>query len=180
MLQRFDIWLFLAGLGIFLFGLHYIEQALKKLAGRSFKKFLREQTHNPLKGVFGGAGITAILQSSSVVSLMVMAFVGAGILTMRSALGIIFGSNLGTTFTGWIVALIGFKFDIEGFALPMVAIGGLTVILFANRDQLYNFGRFVFGFGLLFIGLNWMKGSIEELATTFDVTVFGDINRLLL
>jgi phosphate:Na+ symporter len=176
MLNNFDIWLFLAGLGIFLFGLHYIELALKNLAGRSFKKFLRKQTTNPIKGIIGGAGITAILQSSSVVSLMVMAFVGARILSMKSALGIIFGSNLGTTFTGWIVALLGFKFDIEGFALPLVAVGGLTVILFSNIEKVYNFGRFTFGFGLLFIGLNWMKGSIEYLALNFDVSVFSGIN----
>ena len=94
MMQYFDFWMFLAGLGVFLFGLHAIEQSLKNLTGRSFKKFLRNHTTNPIKGVLGGAGITAILQSSSVVSLMVMAFVGAGIINMRSALGLVFGSNL--------------------------------------------------------------------------------------
>lgn len=179
MMDSFDFWMFLAGLGVFLFGLHAIEQSLKNLTGRPFKKFLRNHTNNPIKGVLGGAGITAILQSSSVVSLMIMAFVGAGIITMRSALGLVFGSNLGTTLTGWIVTLIGFKLNIEGIALPMVAIGGLTVILFANAEKLYNIGRFLFGFGLLFIGLNWMKGSIEEFATNFDVSTFPDINPYL-
>ena len=117
--KEFDYWMFLAGLGVFLFGMHSMENGLKQLAGRSFKKFLRKQTTNPFKGILGGAGITAILQSSSVVSLMMMAFVGARIISMRNALSVIFGSNLGTTITGWIVTLIGFKFNIEGIALPL-------------------------------------------------------------
>jgi len=108
-----DIWRLAAGLGLFLFGMHQLEQSLKLLAGRSFKKFLSEHTAHPLKGVLAGAVSTAALQSSSVVSLIVLAFVGTGIISLASAIGIVFGSNLGTTATGWIVATVGFKLDIE-------------------------------------------------------------------
>ena len=92
-----------------------LETALEQLTGRAFKKFLRKHTNNPVKAILSGVFITTILQSSSVVSLMVLAFVGAGIIELRNAIGIILGSNLGTTFTGWIVAYFGFSFNIESF-----------------------------------------------------------------
>jgi phosphate:Na+ symporter len=168
----FDFWRFLAGLAIFLIGLHFLEGALKVLAGRPFKKFLRKQTTSPVKGILGGAVITVALQSSSLVSLMMMAFVGAGILTLKNAIGVIFGSNLGTTATGWIVATLGFKVDIESFAMPLVAIGGIMLILFENQERIHEFGRMIFGFGLFFIGLSFMKESVDALAQGLDVAAF--------
>ena len=130
-----DIWRLAAGLGLFLFGMHQLEESLKLLAGRSFKKFLREHTEHPVKGVLAGAVSTAALQSSSVVSLIVLAFVGTGVVSLASAIAIVFGSNLGTTATGWIVATVGFKLDIEALALPLVAIGGLGVVWTSRRNQ---------------------------------------------
>ncbi|MEZ4922752.1 MAG: Na/Pi symporter [Crocinitomicaceae bacterium] len=177
--NEFDYWQFLAGLGVFLFGMHYMEIALKNLAGRSFKKFLRKHTNSPIKGILGGAGITAILQSSSVVSLMVMAFVGARIINMRSALGVIFGSNLGTTVTGWIVAYIGFKFELNEIILPLVAIGALLIVMFSKTDEIYDTGRFLFGFGFLFLGLSWMKVSIEFYAANIDLSQYDYLNDYL-
>ena len=171
-MAEFDIWQFLGGLAIFLLGLYFMEQALKELVGRPFKKFLRDQTTNPLKGVLGGTVVTAVLQSSSVVSLMVLAFVGAGILALKNAIGIIFGTNLGTTATGWLVALLGFKLDIEAFAMPMVAIGGMLFVFFTRKEKLQEFGRFILGFGLLFIGLAWMKESIELFAINFNLSAY--------
>ena len=171
-LQQFGLWSFLAGLGTFQFGLHFVEQALKNLAGRSFKKFLRHHTTNPYKGIIGGTIITALLQSSSIVSLMVLAFVGAGIIQLRNAIGIIFGSNLGTTFTGWIVAYFGFQLDIESYALPLIAIGGLSFILFSKLIKLQEVGRFFLGFGFLFLGLEFMKSSIGELADNLNMSIF--------
>ena len=133
--ESFDFWRFLAGLGIFLLGMLFIEEALKNLAGRTFKKFLRKHTSHPVKGILSGTVVTALLQSSSVVTLMLLAFVGAEIMTLRNAIGVIFGSNLGTTFTGWIVTLLGFKLEIESFALPMIAIGGLVRVFLNGKGK---------------------------------------------
>ena len=169
----FDGWEFLAGLGIFLLAMALMENSLEALAGRSFKKFLRQYTNHPVKAVLSGIFITIILQSSSVVSLMVLAFVGAGIIELRNAIGIIIGSNLGTTLTGWIVAYFGFSFNIESFALPFIAIGGLSMVFFAQKNRLYLFGQLFIGVGFLFLGLDYMKASISELANNFDISPFA-------
>ncbi|NOQ73481.1 MAG: hypothetical protein GQ574_15860 [Crocinitomix sp.] len=169
---QFDLWKFLAGLGIFLFGMLFIEESIKKLVGRGLKRFLRHFTSTPLKGILAGVGITAILQSSSIVSLMVLAFAGAGIIKLKNAISIIFGTNLGTTFTGWLVVWLGFGVDIESFALPLIAVGALSLILFSNIEKVYETGRFLMGFGLLFLGLQFMKVSIGTLAETYDLSLF--------
>jgi len=172
MSDSIDFWKFLAGLSIFLVGLLFLENALQNLAGSSFKKFLRKHTQNPFKAILSGTLVTAILQSSSVVTLIILAFVGAGVMTLQNALGVIIGSNLGTTFTGWIVATLGFKLDIESFSLPFIAIGGLLLIFFQHNKKLLEFGRMLLGFGLLFLGLNFMKASIELLAKNFDLSPY--------
>src|SRR5688572_14425676 len=97
-----DTWKFFAGLGLFLYGMTLMEHVLKSLSGRSFKLFLRKYTQSLVKAITGGALITALVQSSSVVSLLVLAFVESGTITLRNALGVILGSNLGTTLTSWI------------------------------------------------------------------------------
>ncbi len=179
MWDQFDFWKFLAGLGIFLFGMSQIEVALRTLAGRSFRSFLRNNTDTRIKAIVAGIVITALLQSSSVVSLMTLAMVGAGIMSMTSALGIIIGSNLGTTLKGWIVAIFGFRFSIESFSLPMLAIGGVTYILFGKYEKPSNMGRLLIGFGFLFLGLDFMKTSIDYLAQTFDLSPYADYGALV-
>lgn len=156
-----DFWIFIAGLGIFLLGIGQMEAGIKNLAGKSFRHFLRKHTQNPIKAILVGVFITAIMQSSSVVSLMVLAFVGAGIIPLRNAIGIIFGTNLGTTMTGWIVASIGFKFPIDAFALPFLGIGGILITFFSNRILFPEIGRFLVGFGALFMGLEYMKSAVD-------------------
>jgi phosphate:Na+ symporter len=165
---EFDIWRLAAGLGLFLFGMHQLEQSLKLLAGRPFKKFLREHTSHPVKGVLAGIVSTAALQSSSVVSLIVLAFVGTGIISLASAIGIVFGSNLGTTATGWIVATVGFKLDIEALALPLVALGGLGVVWSAEGTKRAGFSHLVAGLGLMLMGLEFMKSGAISATTLFD------------
>ena len=174
MWENFDLWKFLAGLGLFLFGMAQLENGVKELAGRSFKVFIKKHTKNKLKAILGGTFITALLQSSSVVSLMLLAFVGAGVISMKSALGIILGSNLGTTFTGWLVALLGFKIDIEHFVMPFIAIGGFLVVLFPKRQQFFNTGLLILGLAFLFLGLAFMKDSISYLAENFDIRLFSN------
>jgi phosphate:Na+ symporter len=165
---EFDIWRLAAGLGLFLFGMHQLETALKQLTGRSFKKFLRQYTAKPLRGVVAGAASTAALQSSSVVSLIVLAFVGTGIISLASALGIVFGSNLGTTATGWIVATIGFKLDIEALALPLIAIGGFGVVWSGEGTRRLGFSHLVTGLGLMLMGLEFMKSGAVVATELFD------------
>ena len=167
--SELDLWRLAAGLGLFLFGMHQLEQALTQLAGRSFKKFLRQYTARPLRGVIAGAVSTAALQSSSVVSLIVLAFVGTGIISLASAIGIVFGSNLGTTMTGWIVATIGFKLDIEALALPLVAIGGFGVVWSSAGTRRAGISHFVVGLGLMLMGLEFMKSGVLVATELFDL-----------
>jgi phosphate:Na+ symporter len=168
-----DIWRLAAGLGLFLFGMHQLEESLRLLAGRSFKKFLREHTAHPLKGVIVGTLSTAALQSSSVVSLIVLAFVGTGIVSLASAIGIVFGSNLGTTATGWIVAAVGFKLDIEALALPLIAIGGFGVVWSQAGTKRAGFSQLAAGLGLMLMGLEFMKSGAVSATALFDPTALS-------
>mgnify|MGYP000252755974 CR=1 FL=1 len=169
----FDIWSFIAGLGIFLLGVSQMESGLKNLGGKSFRHFIRTQTKNPIKAILVGVFITALLQSSSVVSLMVLAFVGAGIIPLRNAIAIILGTNIGTTITGWIVASIGFKFPIDAFALPFLGIGGILVTFFSSRVFFSELGRLLVGFGALFLGLDFMKTAID--VASIETSFLGDL-----
>jgi len=173
MLFSFDIWKTLAGIAVFLLGINFLETSLKELSGRRFKLFLRKQTSNKLKAITGGAFVTAVLQSSSVVNLMVLAFVGANVLTMQNALAVTLGANFGTTLTSWIIATIGFKFNIESIALPVTGIAGISMTLFNKESRWFNWCRFFLGFGFLFIGLSFIKTGIEELLKNVDLREFN-------
>ena len=169
---NFDFWRLLAGLGIFLFGMLLIEESLRALSGRAFRRIIRQYTDGRLRSIGSGSFVTALLQSSSAVSLMVLAFVGAGVMSMENAIGVIMGSNIGTTFTAWIVATLGFKIKIESFALPFIGIGAIGLIFFKAPSKPSLVSRLLVGFGFLFLGLDYMKGSVENLAQTFDLNQF--------
>jgi len=168
MFASIDIWKILAGVAIFLLGINFLEGALQELAGRRFKLFLKKQTENKLKAIGGGAIVTAVLQSSSLVSLMVLAFVGAGIIKMQNALAVILGANLGTTLDSWIVALVGFKVSIDKIALPVTGIAGLGYAIFNKQSRWYDWSKFLLGFSFLFVGLGYMKTGIEEMVKNVD------------
>lgn len=176
--SEIQLWPLLAGLGLFLFGMYMLEEALKALAGRSFKKFLRKHTTNPVKAVLSGALVTAVLQSSSMVSLLVMSLAGAGIIGLNNGIGMILGANLGTTMTGWLVSLIGFKLNIGEAILPFLALGGLG-ITFLKKGTPANFSKFLMGFSLIFLGLNYMKEGFEVFALHFDFMFLSDKHPLL-
>lgn len=163
------IWPLLAGLGLFLFGMFMMEEALKILAGRSFKRFLRKHTNNGPKAALSGALVTALLQSSSMVALLVMSFAGAGIIGLKNGIGIIMGANLGTTATGWLVSLIGFKLDIGSFIMPFLAVGGLGLI-FLKSERLSNFSKLLMGFSFMFLGLSYMKDGFADFAEQVDLS----------
>lgn len=175
MLELFDGWKFLAGLGIFLFGMFMMEESIKLLAGRSFKTLIRRFTGNRAKGLTTGIVSTAILQSSSAVSLMVLAFAGAGLMSLVNAIAVIMGAKVGTTCTAWIVAVVGFSFKIDAFALPMIGIGGLGLILLSGSTRWVNISKLLVAFGFLFHGLDYMKSSIEVFATSVDLAILSDL-----
>lgn len=163
-----DIWKSLAGIAIFLLGMNFLEEGLRHLAGRPFKLFLKKQTSNKIKGIVGGAVVTGILQSSSIVNLMVLAFVGSGVIQMQNALAIILGANLGTTLSSWIVATVGFNFNIESFALPVAGLSGIVMMLVNKESRWYQWGKLLFGFSFLFVGLNYIRTGIEGTVQQVD------------
>jgi phosphate:Na+ symporter len=172
--QNFDLWQLVAGIGVFLFGMILLEESVKALSGKAFRRMIRNYTNGRLKSICSGSLVTAILQSSSAVSLMVLAFVGAGVMSMENAIGVMMGSNIGTTFTAWIVATFGFKLKIESFALPLIGIGGIGLVLFSSSQKLFHSSRLLIGFGFLFLGLNYMKESVEVFAQGFDLNRIPD------
>ena len=170
----FDIWKFLAGIGIFIFGMFLLEDAIKALSGKTFKRMIRLYTKGRLRAIGSGSLVTSVLQSSTAVSLMVLAFVGAGIMSMENAIGVIIGSNIGTTMTAWIVATLGFKLKISAFALPLIGIGGIGMIFFNSSSRPFHACRFLIGFGFLFLGIDYMKVSVETLTQNFDMGLVPD------
>jgi len=169
-----DFWKLLAGLGLFIFGMLMLEESVRAFSGKAFRRIIRQYTNGRLKSIASGTLITAILQSSSAVSLMVLAFVGAGVMSMENAIGVIMGSNIGTTLTAWIVAAFGFKLKIETFALPFIGVGGIGLIVFGYTSKSSYVARLFIGFGFLFLGLDYMKGSVESLSQNIDLARIAD------
>lgn len=172
------IWYLFAGLGLFLFGMFLLEEALKSLVGRSFKIFLRKYTKKPLQAIFAGTAATSVLQSSAVVILLVMSLAGAGVIGLESGIGMIMGANLGTTATGWIVSLVGFQFEISAFVFPMIALGGIGSVFIKNEKWQQAF-RFILGFSLMFLGLDYMKSGFESFAANVDLSFLEGKSFLL-
>ncbi len=164
----------LSGLGMFLFGMLYMELALKESVGIRFKTWVKNSTSTTVKSLMTGTIATALLQSSSVVTLMTLSFVSAAMISLYSAIAVIFGANVGTTVTAWIVATLGFKVNIESFALPMIGAGGLLLIFADAHKKLITVAKVLVGFGLLFLGLEFMKTSIESLTDTIDLAKFSN------
>ena len=168
-MSNFDLWKMLAGLGMFLFGMFQLEEAVKALSGKAFRRLIGNWTRGRWRAIGSGTLVTAVLQSSSAVSLMVLAFVGAGVLSMENGIGVMLGANVGTTFTAWIVAVLGFKIKIESFALPFIALGGLALVFTRPGSHQAQAARLLLGFGFLFLGLDYMKVSVEGFAASFDL-----------
>lgn len=179
MLLTPDTWKLLAGIAIFLLGMHFLEEALKSLTGRSFKLFLKKNTTSKPAAITGGAIVTAVLQSSSVVNLMVLAFVGAGVITMHNALAIMLGSNLGTTVSSWIIVTLGFQLNIESFALPVIGISGIAMVLVNSDSRWRNWCMFFLGFGFLFFGLSFIRTSIEQTVQQLDLSILNEKPAIL-
>jgi len=178
-LSEFDLWSFLAGLGIFLFGMHMLEESIRILSGAAFKSLIRRYTDSRLKAIFSGIVSTAVLQSSSAVSLMVLAFVGAGIMNLVQAITVMMGTKIGTTTTAWIVAVFGFEFNIDAFSLPLIGIGGLGIILLAGSPRYVNISKLLVSFGFLFMGLDFMKTSVQDFSGYIEPEALAQYGVLL-
>lgn len=154
----------LGGIGLFLLGMTIMTEGLKALAGAQLHGFLMRATHSPLSGALTGAASTAILQSSSATTVAAVGFVSAGLLSFSNALGVIFGANLGTTITGWMVALLGFKLKLGALSLPLIFIGVLLRLF--GKTRLAQVGYAMAGFGLIFVGIDFLQqaaGGIDLL-----------------
>ncbi len=152
---------FTGGLGIFLLGVVIMTGGLRAVAGQGLQRLLARFTRSPLSGALTGALSTAVLQSSSATTVAAVGFVGAGLLSFPQALGVVFGANLGTTMTGWLVALVGFKFKLGAAVLPLIFLGVLLRLF--GRQRLADFGMALAGFGLIFVGIQAMQTAMAGL-----------------
>ncbi|MEZ5716316.1 MAG: Na/Pi symporter, partial [Paracoccaceae bacterium] len=152
----------LGGVGLFLLGMVLLTEGVQGLAGQALRRGLRRFTSTPLRGVAAGTVATAILQSSSATTVTVIGFVSAGVMSFPQGLGVVFGANIGTTFTGWLVALLGFKLKLEVMALPVVFLGAMMGLFGGRRIALA--GRALSGFALLFLGIALMQQGMEGLS----------------
>jgi phosphate:Na+ symporter len=171
-----DLWKFLAGLGLFLYGISLMQQVTKRLAGRSFKLFLRKHTNSLAKAIIGGTTITGLVQSSSVIILMLMSFVGAGIISFRNALGVLIGSNLGSTVDSWFIATMGFTFNLLSISFPLIAITSIAMFFSERRRQLYDSLNFIFSIAILLLGFGFMKEAAEQLVLKFNLADYANYN----
>ena len=152
----------LGSIGLFLYGMKLMSEGLQKLAGNNMRKFLARMTSNPFKGVLSGTLITTTIQSSTATTVMVVSFVNAGLLSLSGAIGVIMGANIGTTFTAWMISLLGFNFSISSVAIPLIGVA--IPFLFVKQSKYRSFGEFILGFALLFLGLEYLKNSIPDIS----------------
>ncbi len=145
----------LGGLAIFLLGINYFSESLKKISSHQIKKLLEKITSSPLSGTFIGFGITALIHSSSATTVLTIGFVNAGLMNLSQAIGIIYGANIGTTVTAQIMA-----FKIDDYALPILTIG-IFILIFSKKEIIKNIATFLVGFGMIFYGILVMKEAIS-------------------
>lgn len=166
----FDFLLFLGSMGLFLYGMKIMSEGLQKLAGDKLRSILSAMTKNRFTGVLTGVFITAIIQSSSATTVMVVSFVNAGLLTLFQSISVILGANIGTTLTAWIISFFGFKVDISLFVLPILALA--TPLIFSKKSSRKSLGEFIFGFAFLFMGLASLKANVPDLTNNPEMLLF--------
>lgn len=166
----FNMLTLLGSLAMFLYGMKIMGEGLQQAAGSNLRNVLGSITSNPFKGVLTGLGITTLMQSSSVTTVMTVSFVNAGILTLYQSAGVVMGANIGTTITAWIIDLFGFKVDIGPYTLIMLAIG--LPLLFLNSPKSKGWAQTIIGFAFLFMGLGFLKDSVPTVAADSSFVQF--------
>jgi phosphate:Na+ symporter len=179
MQAEFDFIKLLGGLGMFLFGMQLMENSIKNLSSSSLSKIIKSYTSNTLNSFITGLIATIVLQSSSALSLIVLAFVGAGIISLYSAIAVILGANLGSTSTGWLLALFGFDFNIENLALPIIGFSAFMNIFLNQKKSLFKFFSILLGLGLLLLGLSFMKNSMENFSSIIRLDHFNSFGKVI-
>ncbi len=170
MIQFNTIVSILGGLSIFLFGMKIMSEGLQNVAGYRLRSVLRGLTNNRFSGILTGFLITTAVQSSSASTVMLVSFVNAGLINLTQSLGVVLGANIGTTVTGWLIAIIGFKFNISLFAFPAITAG--FFLRFFGKQKLTDWGEVLLGFGLLFFGLSIMRETMGDLRHSQEVIEF--------
>ena len=163
---------FLGGLGIFLLAIRMLTEGLRAAAGDGLRNMLARSTRTALRGIASGVLLTAAVQSSSAVTVATIGFVNAGLLNLGQALGVVYGANIGTTITGWLVAAVGFDLQLDTFALPLVGVG-MFLRLLGRGGRLGAAGEALAGFGLFFIGVDVLKTAFEGVALSVDLAVLS-------
>ena len=166
----YDFLKLLGSLALFLYGMKIMSEGLQKFAGDRLRKILTAMTTNRVTGVLTGVLVTALIQSSSATTVMVVSFVNAGLLTLSQSIGVIMGANIGTTVTAWIISALGFKVDIAAFALPLLAFG--IPLLFSQKSHRKSIGEFIFGFSFLFMGLSMLQSNAPDLKANPEMLAF--------
>ena len=166
----FKILTLLGSLGLFLYGMTLMSEALQKVAGDKLRNILAAMTSNSVSRILTGLFITAVIQSSSATTVMVVSFVNAGLLSLVQSIGVIMGANIGTTFTAWLISLVGFKADIAVLAIPLIAFGFAFMMCKAKKKK--SIGELIIGFSLLFLGLSSLKASVPDLQNSPEVLAF--------
>lgn len=156
-----DFMMLIGALGLFLFGMKTMSEGLQKAAGNKLRSVLTAMTKNRFAGVIAGLLVTAIVQSSSATTVMLVSFVNAGLINLVQSISVIMGTNIGSTITAWVIALFGFNLNISAFAIPLIAIA--TPMIFSKKGSYKSYGEFIIGFALLFLGLDFMKDSVPDL-----------------
>lgn len=164
----------IGSLALFLYGMKIMSEGLEKFAGNRLRSILAAMTKNRFMGVMMGILVTALIQSSSATTVMVVSFVNAGLMTLTQSIGVIMGANVGTTVTAWIISAIGFKVNIALFALPLIGLG--LPLIFSRKGNRKNIGEFIFGFSFLFMGLNYLQTSATNL--NIDVMVANLLSHM--
>lgn len=166
----FDFLRLIGSLALFLYGMKIMSEGLQKFVGDSLRRILTAMTTNRVTGVLTGVLITALIQSSSATTVMVVSFVNAGLLTLTQSIGVIMGANIGTTVTAWLISALGFKVDIAAFALPLLAFA--LPLFFSGKSSRKSIGEFVFGFAFLFMGLQSLKANAPDLGANPEMLAF--------
>ena len=166
----YDFLKLIGSLGLFLYGMKIMSEGLQKVAGDRLRSILTAMTTNRVTGVLTGVLITALIQSSSATTVMVVSFVNAGLLTLAESISVIMGANIGTTVTAWIISIFGFKVDMAAFALPLLAIA--LPLIFSGKSNRKSVGEFIFGFSFLFMGLSYLKANAPDLNANPEMLAF--------